>query len=87
MSESREHFDGVLKDDERSPEGFELVDGATAVLVNADTGKLVIMGKPNETHNCDLRGCGSVGHKIAEFDIDKNVLHPYVETQWTDSDD
>lgn len=66
-----QHFDGVLEDDERSPDGYKKVSGVGAVLVNLNTGSLVITGRPNDFHNCDRRGCGSVDHKIAELDVDE----------------
>lgn len=71
-----EHFDGILEDDARSPDGWKQVGGVTALLVNPDLGKLVITGRPNPTHNCDVRGCGSVEHKIAEFDVDAETFEP-----------
>lgn len=71
-----EHFDGVLTDDERSPDGFKRVDGAAAVLVDPNTGRLVITGRPNDLHNCDRRGCGALEHKIAELEIDRSVFEP-----------
>lgn len=72
----REHFDGLLTDDDRSPDGFKQVVGVNAVLVDPNTGRLVVTGSPNEFHDCDRRGCGSVEHKIGEFDVDKDVFEP-----------
>lgn len=73
---SEEHFDGVLQDDDRSPDGYKEVSGVGTVLVEPNTGRLVLTGRPNETHNCDRRGCGSLDHKIAEFDVDKKQFEP-----------
>jgi len=81
MTES--HFDGVLADDSRSPSGFMKVTGVTDVLINPNTGRVVITGRPNETHHCNQRGCGSVEHKIAEFDVDVDFapIRLYTESQ------
>ena len=71
-----EHFDGVLVDNERSPAGYKELIGVAAVLVEPNTGRLVITGRPNELHNCDRRGCGSFEHKIAEIDVDRSLFEP-----------
>lgn len=71
-----EHFDGLLHNDNRSPNEFLKIDGVKAVLVDPNTGRIVITGKPNQTHNCDQRGCGSVEHKIGEFHVDKDLFEP-----------
>lgn len=68
---TEQHFDGILKDDKWSPDGYKKVTGVGAVFVDPNTGRLVLTGQPNETHSCDLRGCGSVDHKIAEFDVNE----------------
>lgn len=73
---SKEHFDGILEDDGRSPAGYKVVSDVSAVLVDPNTGRLVLTGKPNNTHHCDRRGCGSVEHKIAEFDVDPEQFEP-----------
>jgi hypothetical protein len=73
---SEEHFDGILQDDDRSPDGYKKVSGVGAVLVDPNTGRLVLTGRPNDVHNCDRRGCGSVDHKIAEFDVDAEQFEP-----------
>lgn len=70
------HFDAVLTDDERSPAEFKKIKGVGAVLVDPNIGRLVLTGRPGEPHNCDLRGCGSVEHKIAEFDVEKTLFEP-----------
>lgn len=69
-SKDGEHFDGVLEEDERSPDGFKKVDGVGAVLIDPVEGRLVITGRPSGEHNCDLRGCGTLEHKIAEWHIE-----------------
>lgn len=73
---SNSHFDGLLSDDERSPDGFKKVQGVGSVLVDPNTGRLVLTGKPNKFHHCDQIGCGSLEHKIAEFNIGKESLEP-----------
>lgn len=73
---AEKHFDGVLEDDDRSPDGYKKVSDVGAVLVDANTGRLVLTGRPGEAHNCDRRGCGSVDHKIAEFDVDPEQFEP-----------
>lgn len=70
-----EHFDGLIIPDERSPDGFAKIEGIGAVLVNADQGKLVLTGEPTPFHNCDQRGCGSLEHKIAEFDVNPELFY------------
>lgn len=80
------HFDGLLTDDERSPDGFKEVEGVRAVLVDPNTGKLVLTGRPNQFHNCDRRGCGSFEHKIAEFDAEKSLFEP-IRVHTEDGDD
>lgn len=81
-----DHFDGLLIDDERSPSSYKKVEGVTGVFVDPNTGKLVLIGKPNQFHNCDRRGCGSVEHKIAEFDVDKGLIEP-IRTHMEDDDE
>lgn len=77
MTLQDQHFDGVLIDDERSPAGFKKINGVGAVLVDPNTGRVVLTGRPSENgHNCDIRGCGSVEHKIAEFRTDRDVFLP-----------
>lgn len=48
------------------PKGYEQI-AADAVYYNPTTFELVITGAPTEdeeTHNCDLMGCSSIGHVI-----------------------
>lgn len=71
----REHFDGLLEPDDRSPDGFARIDGVRAVLANPRTGRLVLTGNPTAFHDCDKRGCGSTEHKIAEFDVDGELFY------------
>jgi hypothetical protein len=73
---SEQHFDGILQDDKHSPDGFKQIVGVGAVLVDTNTGRLVITGAPNDLHNCDRRGCGSIAHKIGEFEIDRGLFEP-----------
>lgn len=72
-----EHFDGVQTHDDRSPEGFVEVPGIEAVLINPADGRLVLTGAPDSegSHNCDERGCGTMNHKIAEFDVSSELFH------------
>lgn len=72
---SNEHFDGLLDPDDRSPEGFARIEGVGSVLVDPTTGRLVITGEPSGFHNCDVRGCGSLDHKIAEFEVDGQLFY------------
>ena len=82
-----EHFDGVLVDDERSPTGYKELIGVTAVLVEPNTGRLVITGRPNDLHNCDRRGCGSFEHKIAEIDVERGLFEPIRNHTEVENDD
>lgn len=68
------HFDGVLSADRTTPDDFVKVEGVGAVFLDPSEGTLVMTGRPNDDHNCDVRGCGSVDHKIAEFDVDADVI-------------
>lgn len=82
-----EHFDAAVTDDERSPNSFEKVEGVAAVLVDRNTGRLVLTGSSREDyvgHNCDQRGCGSLEHKIAEFDINPDAFPPRPKVGETD---
>lgn len=73
---SSEHFDAKVVSDSRSPDGFEKILGDCTVLVDRNVGRVVLTGMPADHHNCDRRGCGTLEHKIAEFDVDKSVFEP-----------
>lgn len=69
-----EHFDALLEPADGSPDGYARLDGVADVLANPRTGTLVLTGQPTAFHDCDDRGCGSVGHKIGEFDVDASLF-------------
>jgi hypothetical protein len=73
-SDGAEHFDGLLESDGRSPDGYARLDGVAEVLANPRTGTLVLTGQPTAFHDCGVRGCGAVGHKIGEFDVDASLF-------------
>lgn len=84
-SAGSEHFDGLLEPDDRSPEGFAQIGGIRAVLVNPNAGRLVLTGDPTAFHDCDKRGCGSVEHKIAEFDVDGGLFYQDADGETADN--
>jgi len=53
--------------DQSVPPGYKRWEGVFEVYTNGDT--VVLLGDPEEAHNCDQMGCGSVSNHVIGYAV------------------